>query len=795
MSESKEDLIRDALQYHAQEPAGKIEVRATKPFVTQRDLSLAYSPGVAVPCLEIAKDKNKVFDYTAKGNLVAVVSNGTAVLGLGNIGPEAGKPVMEGKGVLFKRFGGIDVFDIELDAPDVESVCQAVKAIAPTFGGINLEDIKAPECFIIEERLREELDIPVFHDDQHGTAIITCAGLVNGMMLAGKRMEDAKVVFSGAGAAAIATARLVQHLGIQKSNMILCDSKGVVHMDSPGLDKNRWKKEFAVETDKRSLAEALEGADIFIGVSVADLVTQDMVKKMADKPLIFALANPDPEISYDLAREVRPDAIVATGRSDFPNQVNNVLGFPFIFRGALDTRATGVNEAMMIAAVHAIAELAREEVEESVSEAYGGESLVFGPEYIIPKPFDPRVLLRVAPAVALAATMSGVARKPINDIDAYRIQLERLLGKEWEVMRYAFSCARSNPRRIVFADGENEKVLRGVSQLLEEGICKPILIGRVDVMRKIALEHTLDLPFGSGRLEVIDQRSSDLRPEFEEKIFKRRQRRGLHLEGACRLMRTRNWFASMVLETGRADGLVCGLGAGFPETLRPALTVIGTSSDANRVAGVHLMVIKNEICFFADTTLAVDPTAEQMAEIACLTADLAAQFDVKPRIAMVSFSNFGSVHNDRSEKVRRATDFVRRWRPDLEVEGEMHADIALMPDESKQLFPFNTLTGKANVLIFPSLEAGNIAQKVAQCFGSEATVGPILVGMAKPVSILAPYASVTDIVTNAAITAMLAGRQDAASADDDPLRLTQGLAAKAEEGLFGAPETAGDPMP
>jgi len=759
----------DSLHYHASSPPGKIEVRPTKPCITQRDLSLAYTPGVAEPCREIATDPDKVFEYTAKGNLVAVVTNGTAVLGLGNIGPAAGKPVMEGKAVLFKRFAGIDVFDLELDAPDVDTFCQAVKAMAPTFGGINIEDVKAPDCFLIEDRLRRELDIPVFHDDQHGTAIIICAGLVNALRLVEKQMADVRFVFSGAGAAALATAQLLLCLGARRENIMMCDSRGVVRKDDPSLANNPFKARYAADTDLETLEQALDGADVFIGVSVGGIVTRAMVKKMAPRPIVFALANPDPEIPYPEAREARPDAIVATGRSDYPNQVNNVLGFPFIFRGTLDARATMVNEPMMIAAVDALAELARLDVGDEVSAAYGGVRLRFGPEYIIPKPVDTRALLYVAPAVALAATMSGVARRPINDVDAYRVELERHLGKEREVMRFAVTRAKANPRRVVFADGENERVLRATAQLLEEDLALPILIGRESVIREASEELEADLGLNSGRCQVIEPASSPMRADFERKIFQRRGRKGMTPRDAARLMHTRNWFAAMMVQEGFADGMVCGLGGGFPETLRPVLKVVGTSPEFRSVAGVHLMIVHDEILFVADTTVNLDPSAEELAEIACMTADLAQMFDVEPRIAMLSFSNFGSVRNERSTKVRRATELVRTWRPELEIEGEMHADVALLPDVSRVLYPFNRLGGKANVLIFPSLESGNIAQKLAQCAGAQSTIGPILVGLNHSVNILSPYASANDILLTAAITAMMAGRDQAGAeiADDD----------------------------
>ncbi|MEE2888738.1 MAG: phosphate acyltransferase, partial [Planctomycetota bacterium] len=562
----------EALEYHASHPAGKIEIRATKPFVTPRDLSLAYTPGVAEPCREIHKNPEAVFDYTAKGNLVAVVTNGTAVLGLGDIGPEAGKPVMEGKGILFKRFAGIDVFDIELDAPDVDTFCSAVQAMAPTFGGINIEDVKAPDCFLIEQRLREALDIPVFHDDQHGTAIITAAGLENALLLAGKSMSEVKVVFSGAGAAALATASLIQALGVQKQNIILCDSRGVIRKGDPRIESDPYKSVYAQDTVAETLGDALVGADVFIGVSVAGVVDADMLQVMAQNPIVFALANPDPEIPYLEARAARPDAIVATGRSDFPNQVNNVLGFPFIFRGALDVRARTVNEPMMIAAARALSELAREDVEDSVSQIYQ-EDLRFGPDYIIPKPFDSRVLLRVAPAVALAASMSGVARRPISDIEEYRASLSRFLGKEHELMRFAVARARSRPQRIVLANGENEKVLRAVSQLVDERIIEPVLVGKQSLIEERASEIGLAL----DRCRVIDMFKTDLVSDFAQRLFERRARKGMTLEIAERRMHNRDWFAAMMVQENEADGMVGGLTSSFPETLRPVLTVVGTS--------------------------------------------------------------------------------------------------------------------------------------------------------------------------------------------------------------------------
>ena len=764
-----------ALDYHARSPAGKIEIQPTKPCVTQQDLSLAYTPGVAEPCREIHRDPARVFDYTAKGNLVAVVTNGTAVLGLGNIGPAAGKPVMEGKAVLFKRFAGIDVFDIELEAPDVDAFCETVERMAPTFGGVNIEDVKAPDCFLIEERLRQSLDIPVFHDDQHGTAIIICAGLVNALMLTGKSMAGARFVFSGAGAASLATAHLLQVMGALRENIILCDSVGVVREGDPRLDSNPYKARYAAKTELKTLQEAMVGADVFIGCSVAGVVSKEMVISMAERPIVFALANPDPEIPYPDVQEARSDAIIATGRSDYPNQVNNVLGFPFIFRGALDARAHTVNEAMMIAAVNALAELAREDVDDSVSKAYGGVQIRFGPDYIIPKPFDYRVLLRVAPAVALAATMTGVAANPINDADAYRAKLENYLGQERQLMRFAVNCARSRPRSIVFADGQHENVLRAVHQLIEEDICQPILVGRRSLIEERCAEFGVDIGLGRDLCRIVNPMSSDWRGEFESQLFERRGRKGMTKEEARRIARSRNWFAAMMVQEGHADGMICGLGGSFPDALRPILQVGETSPECHRVAGVHMMLIGKEVFFFADTTLAIDPTAEEMAEIACLTADLAIAFNVTPRIAMTSFSNFGSVRNERSEKVRRATEIVRTWRPDLRIEGEVHVDVALMPDVTTRMYPFSKLGGRANVLVFPSLEAGNIAQKVAQCFGADATIGPLLVGLDHSVNIVGPYATVTDIVLTTAITAMMAAnRQDAdAEPEDASLRLAR----------------------
>ena len=767
MTDSEPSLREQALGYHRFPTPGKVEVRPTKPSRTQAELSLAYSPGVAEPCRVIAEDPDAAFEYTARGNLVGVITNGTAVLGLGDIGPLAGKPVMEGKAVLFKRFAGIDVFDIELDAKDPDTFVAAVTAMAPTFGGINIEDVAAPACFEIERRL-QELDIPVFHDDQHGTAIIICAGLVNALQLAGKKIDEVRFVFSGAGAAALATAKLVQSLGVRREQITLCDSKGVVHEGRADVARNKHKAEYAIpDRGQVSLADALEGADVFIGVSKGGLVTPAMLESMAEAPIVFALANPDPEIDYDLARRTRSDAIVATGRTDFPNQINNVLGFPYIFRGALDTRARSVNTEMKLAAVHALAELAREDVDEAVSRAYGGRSLRFGPEYIIPIPVDPRVLLRVAPAVAKAATDSEVAREPITDLEAYRHRLERLLGRERQLLRSVFERTRKHTPRIAFADGESERVLRAAVAIVEENSMRPVLVGRRAKIEESLHEHGIDqlelteeqvaADAAPNVCRVVDPTRSDYRPVFEAELLRRRCRKGMTAREAIRRMRNPEWFTAMLVEQGHADGMVAGLQSGFIETLQPALQTIGTSSNTTRVAGVHLMTVGDDLYFFADTTLAYDPDAEELAEIAVQSADLARAFGVKPTVAMVSFSNFGSSRNPRAEKVRRATELVRARAPELEVDGEMHVDVALLADAREELFPWSRLVGKANVLIFPSLDAANAAQKTLQCTAADATIGPILTGLAKPVSVVPPYATTQDIVMSAGITAMLVG--------------------------------------
>jgi len=738
---------QEALDYHSGGRPGKIEIRATKPTRTQHDLGLAYSPGVAEPCLEIKANPEDVFTYTTKGNLVAVVTNGTAVLGLGNIGPMAAKPVMEGKGVLFKTFADIDVFDIELATSEPDDLIRVVKALEPTFGGINLEDIKAPDCFYIEETLKKEMDIPVFHDDQHGTAIISGAALLNWFEIAGKDPAKVKLVFNGAGAAAIATAELAENLGIQHDNIIMCDSKGVIYQGrTEGM--NPYKERYAANTKFRSLGEALENADAFLGLSVKDAVSKDMVASMADKPLVMAMANPDPEISPKDALSVRDDVIMATGRSDFPNQVNNVLGFPFIFRGALDVRARAINMEMKLAATHALADLAKEDVPEVVMKAYGVDAMKFGPNYIIPTPFDPRVLTWEAPAVAKAAMETGVARTEI-DIDAYPEMLERRLGRDRAVMRTVIGRAKQETKRIVFPEGEEVKILRAAQQLVDEGIAAPILLGRRDVIAKKIDELAID-PSG---MEFINPADSDKLDDYAEELYEVRNRRGVTRSETPALLHNPNMFGSMMVQRGDADAMVAGLTQHYPETIRPALQVIRVKAGA-QVAGVYMMVFKNDIKFFADTTVIIEPSAEALADIAIQTAEVAKRFNVEPRIAMLSFSNFGSTRHPLSEKVRRATELVRKRAPELEVDGEMQADTAVVAEILTETYPFSRLRRPANVLVFPCLEAGNIAYKLIQRLADAEAVGPILVGLNKPVHVLQRGAKVNEIVDMAAIAAV-----------------------------------------
>ncbi len=746
---------REALDYHSKGRAGKIAIRPTKPLQTQRDLSLAYSPGVAEPCLEIAAETDRVFDYTARGNLVAVVSNGTAVLGLGNIGPEASKPVMEGKGVLFKRFADIDVFDIEVAETDPDRFVDVVAALEPTFGGINLEDIKAPECFYIEEKLRERMRIPVFHDDQHGTAIIAAAAFVNALRLVDKKIEDVRCVFSGAGAAAMACANLFISVGVRKENLILCDSRGVIYTGrSEGM--NPYKERLAIDTPHRSLSDALDGADVFVGVSVKGVVTQEMVKSMARDPIVMAMANPDPEISYPDAMAARSDVIMATGRSDYPNQVNNVLGFPFIFRGALDVRATTVNEEMKLAAVDALAELAREEVPEDVRRAYGDRQLRFGPTYIIPKPFDWRALLKVAPAVAKAAMDSGVARRPIADFDEYRNQLEGILGREREVMRKVIQKASRAPKRLVFPEGEHPKVMRAAQICLEEGIAQPILLGSEALIRSVAADNEVNLE----GIEVIDHLEDERFERYVNEHLKRRHRRGVTRAEAGRHMQRRNYFGSMMVALGEADGFVSGMTRSYPDTVRPALEVIGPREGVKKIAGAYIVILDEGVKIFADTTVNIDPSADDLAEIALASAEMARGLDMVPHVAMLSFSNFGSNRSPQASKVSKAVALVRERAPDLDIDGEMQVGPALDVAQRERLFEFCSLKAEANVLVFPELNSANIAYKLMRQLGGAEAVGPVLNGMNRAANILEQDCSVRTVVNMAAITVVQAQELD-----------------------------------
>ncbi|MBI4531988.1 MAG: NADP-dependent malic enzyme [Candidatus Latescibacteria bacterium] len=736
----------DALEYHASGRPGKIEVVCTKPCATQRDLSLAYTPGVAEPCRVIHQEPDAVYRYTAKGNLVAVITNGSAVLGLGQIGALAGKPVMEGKGVLFKQFADIDVFDLELATNDPDEVIRTVEILAPTFGGINLEDIKAPDCFAIEERLRERLDIPVFHDDQHGTAIITGAALLNALKIAGKRIEEVRVVYNGAGASGIACALLHIALGVKREHIIMCDTKGVIYQGrQEGM--NRYKEQFAVETSRRTLAEAMDGADVFIGLSAKDVVTPEMLLSMAPRPIVFALANPDPEIGYEEAMQARDDLIMATGRSDYPNQVNNVLGFPAIFRGALDVRARAINEEMKIAAVYALATLAEEDVPDSVARAYGDEELRFGPTYIIPKPFDRRVLLWVAPAVAQVAMETGVARERIN-LNRYQEELERRLGRAYEVMRPVIAKARRDPKRIVFPEGDQEKILKASQVLIDERIAQPILLGDEEEIRSKITRLRLD---GLNGVRVVDPRRFAGFDAYVEELYRLRHRRGVTRVEARELMLNRNVFGSMMVHQDDADGVISGLTQHYPDVIRPALWIVGVRRDVNRVSGLYMLIFKHAIYFLADTTVNIEPSAEDIAEIAIESAGVARRFDIEPKIAMLSFSNFGSTHHPFAEKMRQATELVRERDPDICVDGEMQADTAVVPRIVDEQYPFCAIKGGANVLILPDLQSANIAYKLLMRLGGAEAIGPILMGMRKPVHVLQRGDDVTSIVNMAAI--------------------------------------------
>jgi len=737
---------QDALDYHQGTRPGKIEVVSTKPCRTQRDLSLAYTPGVADPCLEIEKNPQDAFKYTAKGNLVAVVTNGTAVLGLGDIGALAGKPVMEGKGVLFKRFADIDVFDIELDTKNPDEIIKACQLLEPTFGGINLEDIKAPECFYIEETLKKTMKIPVFHDDQHGTAIISGAALANAVELTGKRLDQIKVVVNGAGASGIACAEHYICMGVKRENITMVDTKGVVYKGrKEGM--NPYKERFAKETTMRTLSDAAKGADVLLGLSKKGAFTAEMIASLGPRPVVFAMANPDPEITYEEARAVRDDLIMATGRSDYPNQVNNVLGFPFIFRGALDVHATTINEEMKLAATYALAALAKEDVPDSVCRAYGVECLKFGEDYIIPKPFDPRVLVWEAAAVARAAMETGVAQNPVN-IDDYREQLEKRLGKAHELMRLMIHKAQANPKRVVFPEGNHQKILRACHALIEERIAIPILLGRTNEIQRVAA----DLGIALTGITIIEPGTAPRRQEYVNELYRLRQRRGVTLGAADELMNDRNIFGSMMVRMGDADALVSGVTQNYPDTIRPALQVIGAREGIHKVSGMYIIIPRTgDLYFLADATVNIEPTAEDLAEIALCVAQEARRFEVEPRVAMLSFSSFGSTRHPLCDKVRRAAELARYADPTLIIDGEVQGNIAVNGKKLEAAFPFSTLKGGANVLIFPDLQSCNIACKLLGSIGDAETVGPILAGMAKPVHLLQRGAEVEDVVNIATI--------------------------------------------
>lgn len=734
---------QDALDYHSQGRPGKIEVIPTKSTNSQRDLSLAYSPGVAEPCLRIKDNVEDVYKYTAKGNLVAVISNGTAVLGLGNIGPEASKPVMEGKGILFKIFADIDVFDIELNVTDVDEFVKTVKALEPTFGGVNLEDIKAPECFEIERRLKAELNIPIMHDDQHGTAIISAAALLNALELQKKKIDKVKIVVIGAGAAAISCSKLYLEMGALKENIVMIDREGVIRADREG-PMDETKKFFATKRKIDTLEQACKDADVVIGLSSANILTPEMLKSMAKNPIVFAMANPDPEIDYNVALKTRNDIIMATGRSDYPNQVNNVLGFPYIFRGALDVRATQINEAMKIAAVRAIAELAKKPVPEAVNLAYNQKNISFGKDYIIPKPLDLRLITHVAPAVARAAMESGVAKAPIKDWDAYKEELKKRLGLDDKLMRAVSVKAKGNPKRVVFAEADNYKILKAAQIVKDDGIAFPILLGDIEKINALIEEHKLDL----SDVKIIDPRKEDdLCAAYGEVLFKKRQRRGITLYEAKKYMRDRNHFGAMMVELGEADALISGLTKNYPNTIRPALQIIGMDESVKKVAGMYLMLTKQGPIFLADTTVNIEPCAEDLVDITNIVAKSVKKFNITPRIAMLSYSNFGSSETKSAINVREAVRILHERCPDLIVDGEMQANFALNANLLKDNFPFSKLAGEpANTLIFPNLEAGNAAYKILQEIGGAEAVGPILIGMKKPVHILQLGSSVREIV-------------------------------------------------
>ncbi len=739
---SKTNRKQDALDYHSHGRPGKIQVVPTKPTNSQRDLSLAYSPGVAEPCLRIAENKEDVYKYTAKGNLVAVISNGSAVLGLGDIGPEAGKPVMEGKGLLFKIFADIDVFDLELDTQNIDEFVTIVKALEPTFGGINLEDIKAPECFEIERRLKEVMSIPVMHDDQHGTAIISAAALINACELQKKKLDKVKIVVNGAGAAAISCTRLYVSLGARKENIVMLDRSGVIRNDRANLEGT--KAEFATTRKITTLAEAVKDSDVFIGLSSPDVLTAEMLKTMAKNPIVFAMANPDPEIAYELAIKTRKDIIMATGRSDYPNQVNNVLGFPYIFRGALDVRATGINEEMKKAAVIAIAELAKKTVPESVNLAYNLKNIKFGKDYIIPKPIDLRLITSVSPAVAKAAMDSGVARKGIKDWEAYNEELKTRLGLDDKLMRTITNKAKSAPKRVVFAEADNYKILKAAQIVRDEGIAIPILLGNKGLISRIMLENELELD-GVSIIDPLEELEKSTK--FAEYLYKKRQRRGITLFEAKKLMRDRNYYGAAMVQFGEADALISGLTKDYPSTIKPALQVIGIEEGVNRVAGMYMMLTKKGPVFFGDTTVNENPTVDELVAITALLDHSVRKFNIQPRVAMLSYSNFGSNDGVVPEKVRQAVKILHEKHKDITVDGDMQANFAMNPDLLKDNYPFSTLVGApANVLVFPNLESGNIAYKLLQEIGGAEAVGPILLGLNKPVHILQLGSSVREIV-------------------------------------------------
>jgi malate dehydrogenase (oxaloacetate-decarboxylating)(NADP+) len=737
----------DALNYHTQGQPGKIEVVPTKVLSSQLDLALAYSPGVAEPCKEIAANKEDVYKYTAKGNLVAVITNGTAVLGLGNIGPEASKPVMEGKAVLFKKYAGIDSFDIEIDENDPDAFIKIVKSLEPTFGGINLEDIKAPECFKIETELREKMNIPIMHDDQHGTAIISSAALLNALEIVGKKLEKVVLVVNGAGAAAVSCTRLYLSLGLKKENLIMCDSKGVVHESRQGLDAT--KLEFATSRKISTLSEAVKGADVFIGLSAADILKPEDILSMAKDPIVFALANPNPEIAYDLAKSTRPDLIMATGRSDHPNQVNNVLGFPYIFRGALDVRATEINEEMKLAAVRALATLAKEPVPDIVNKAYAVEKIQFGREYLIPKPLDPRLITTISPAVAKAAMDSGMAKKPISDWGAYHQELQKRIGIDQKFMNQIIDRAKKNPKRVVFAEANHHKILKAAQILRDEGIAKPILLGNRQEIEALIAEHKLEL----SDCPIIYPREDNATVErYAEIFYKKRQRKGLTHRDSLKLMKDRNYFAAMMVEVGDADALVSGLTKDYPKTILPSLQIIGTAPGVNRVAGMYIIMNKKGNYFFSDCTVNVDPNINEMVEIIGLTARGVKFFDVNPRMAVLSYSNFGSSKGDVPDKAREAVRLAKIKYPDLVIDGELQANVALNTEIQKENYPFSALVDEgANTLIFPNLSSANISYKLLMEIGGAETIGPILLGMKKPVHVLQLGSSIREIVNIAAI--------------------------------------------